>query len=227
MNRLHHVLTLLVLATILHGCVVFAPPSPLVTYGGPQTTPEQQSEVALGIGSGAARFEDAHAGGLGYMLRYKYGISQKFDVGIDAIGVVRSDKGAFTGKAVGRYQVADHWRLEGGIGLADDSDGKSINGDAAITWGTLPKTSPWNFYSSFRIGGAKGYPGDLKNGTDEDAPPDTWISLLNIGTQGKLSENQRFIFEGGYGYVFPQGENAGTLVYVSGGLLFYIGREMK
>lgn len=53
------------------------------------------------------------------------------------------------------------------------------------------------------------------------------IALLNIGTQGKISENQKIIFEAGYGYIFPEGEKSGPGFYVSTGLLFNIGNKVK
>lgn len=222
MNRFLILILVGALAVAVQGCVVFAPPAPMVTFGGPQTAPEGQSEVAAGIGSGVVLFDDAHTGGMGYLLRYKYGITGKYDLGVDAIGVTRSDKATYTIKFANRYQLAPNWRLEGGLGIADDSDGKSLNGDAGITWGTLPQNKPWNLYSTFRLGAAKGYPGDIF-GEGDEAPPNTFFTLLNVGTQGRISDQQKFIFEGGYGYVFPNGEKAGPVLYLSGGVLFYIG----
>jgi hypothetical protein len=115
------------------GCVTFAPPSPLVTFGGPKTTEKGTSEAAIAMGTGFALFENAHSGGLGWFGRYKYGFGDKFDLGIDALGVVHSDKGTLTAKLAGRYQVRDNLRLEAGLGVADDSDGKSLNSDLGLT----------------------------------------------------------------------------------------------
>lgn len=169
-----------VLALSFTGCVSFAPPSPMVTYGGPQTTPEGSSEVAIAVGAGVALFEGAHSGGHGWFARYKYGLTKKLDLGIDAIGIVHSDKGTLTMKVASRYQLSDHIRLEGGIGAADDSDGKSINGDLAITVGTINKENSWNYYSSLRMGFAKGFAGnaafsDNVASNDTIAPPDAMI----------------------------------------------------
>lgn len=137
------ILPILVLLTIA-SCAPFAPPSPLVTFGGPKTVAESHSEVGLAVGTGWALFPNAHSGGQGWFGRYKRGITDNFDFGVDAIGVVRSDKGTFTAKAVGRYFVRNNLRIEGGLGLADDSDGKSLNTDIALTCGT---TAPriWNY----------------------------------------------------------------------------------
>ena len=130
-------IVILCLAIISAGCVSFAPPSPLVTYGGPKTTEKGTSEVAIAMGTGFALFENAHSGGQGWFGRYKYGIDDKFDIGVDAVGIVRSDKGTLTAKLAGRYQVEEDLRLEGGIGVADDSDGKGLNSDLGLTWGTI------------------------------------------------------------------------------------------
>jgi hypothetical protein len=209
------------LSIIVIGCVPFAPPSPLVTYGGPKIVEKSRSEVGLAVGTGVALFPDAHAGGHGWFTRYKYGIAQGFDFGIDALGVVRNDKGTFTAKLAVRYQVFDDLRLESGLGAADDSDGKSLNGDIGITWGTI-KGKTWNYYASIRLGASKGYPGNIF-GSGDQAPADALFPIINFGTQGKITENQRFIFEGGYGYIIPHANKTGPMFYLSGGLLFDIG----
>jgi len=198
----------------------------MLTFGGPQTTPEHTSEAGIGLGTGATLFKDAHTGGLGYMLRYKYGLTAKYDLGIDAVGIARGDKSTYTIKVANRYRLSDNWRLEMGGGAADDSDGKSLNADLGITWGTIPEGRPWNIYSSFRLGGALGYAGDVLGKNEGEPLPNTLFSLFNLGTQGRISERQKFIFEGGYGYVFPEGANPGPIVYLSGGLIFYVGKAL-
>jgi hypothetical protein len=210
-----------VMLLVIMGCVPFAPPSPLVTYGGPKIVEKSHSEVGLAVGTGVALFPDAHAGGHGWFTRYKYGIAPDFDFGIDALGVVRNDKGTFSAKLAVRYQVLDNLRLESGIGVADDSDGKSLNGDIGITWGTI-RGKTWNYYTSIRLGASKGYPGDIY-GSGDKAPADALFPILNLGVLGKIAENQRFIFEGGYGYIIPRGNKAGPMFYLSCGLLFDIG----
>lgn len=221
---------LLFKALLLGGCVTFAPPSPMVTYGGPETTEAGKSEAVLAFGTGVALFEGAHAGAQGWFGRYKYGIGPRTDLGLDVLGANRNDGLFLSLKAAARYQLKERLRFEAGIGVADDSDGKSINGDVALTFGTV-KDKNWNHYSSFRLGYAKGYPGDaiFSDSTplpeDMIAPPDAIIGLLNIGAEGKVSDNQTFIFEGGYGYVFPEGEDRGPVFYLSAGLRFIIGGD--
>jgi hypothetical protein len=151
---------LLSVCSLLTGCVSFAPPPPLITFGGPKTLGKYNSEVGIGAGTGVVMFPGAHAGGEGWFGRYKYGFTEDFDLGVDAIGVARGDKSTFTAKISGRYQMTDRLRLETGLGIADDSDGKSLNGDIAVTCGTI-NGNIWNYYSSVRIAAAKGYPGLL------------------------------------------------------------------
>lgn len=206
----------------LQGCVSFAPPSPLVTFGGPAVVDTAQSEVGLAVGTGVAMFPGAHSGGQGWFGRYKRGIAPNFDLGVDAVGIVRSDKETLTAKVVGRYQVSRNVRLEAGLGLADDSDGKSVNGDVAVTFGTVRETT-WNYYGSLRLGAAKGYPGDiLFGGGGDQAPVNALFPIVNLGTQAKVAANERFIFEGGFGCIFPEQQRAGALIYLSCGMLFDI-----
>jgi len=133
-------------------------------------------------------------------------------------------------KLASRIELNKNSRLELGIGVADDSDGKSINGDIAYTIGTI-KNEHWNFYSSLRLAYAKGVasnfvvlPGQTQL-NDSIPPPNTSFILINLGTQGKISDHQKIIFEGGYGYIFPKGENKGPMFFLSVGLLFNIGKE--
>lgn len=211
------ILSFLILFLIV-GCSTFAPPSPLVTYGGPETVPESHSEVGLALGTGWTLFPNAHAGGQGWFGRYKYGITDHFDFGIDVIGIVRNDKGTFTAKSAGRYQLRNDLRFEAGLGIADDSDGKSLNADVALTWGTI-KQSHWNYYLSLRLGAAKGFPGNVF-GSGDQTPADALFPIVNLGAQGRVSEVQRFIFEGGYGYVVSCGQTGAPLIYLSCGFLF-------
>lgn len=216
------------LGLTMTGCVVFAPPSPMVTYGGPETTKKGTSETVIALGTGNADFLGSHSSGTGWFGRYKYGLSNKFDIGIDAIGFKYSDKSTLTAKIAARYQLQPHFRLEAGIGGADDTKGKSLNCDLGLTGGTIPKDKNWNLYYTLRFGYANGFPGNVFtfDGSSEDdtvAPLNNCLALLNIGTQGKVSDNIKFIWEAGYGYLFPEGKGTTRIVYLSCGLLFNIG----
>ncbi len=220
---------LLIGAIFLSGCVTIAPPAPMLTYGGPQTTPKGASEAAIAVGSAGALFEGGHSGAQGWFARYKYGLSKRFDIGGDIMGGKRNDGQTLSLKVAGRYQLTEKSRLELGIGAADDSDGKSLNGDAAFTVGTL-RDKPWDYYASLRGGFAKGYAGnvifsDQTQSGDTIPPPDAVYLLANLGIQGKVSTNQRFIIEGGYGYVLPDNDDAAPIFYISAGLVFIIGNR--
>ncbi|HKP94206.1 MAG TPA: hypothetical protein VJ385_00480 [Fibrobacteria bacterium] len=225
MFSLLRVIGILPIGALFFNCAPIAPPSPLATFGGPKVVGKSQSETAIAIGSGAILFDSAHGTGLGGFVRYKYGISRTFDLGMDAIGYERNGKSGLTAKLAGRLQSSPRTRVEGGIGVADDSDGKSLNGDIGMTIGT-DGNGPWNFYSSLRLGAAKGYPGKLI-GTGEEAGADAWFPLANFGAAGRVSGNQRFVFEGGFGYVFPENIKPAPMFYLSAGLLFVIAGEAK
>lgn len=215
----------------LVSCVTIAPPSPLVTFGGPEITAKQSSEAAIGVGTAAALFDGSHTGATGYFGRFKYGISEKIDLGIDFAGASRNN-GQYLGlKIATRYQLTDYSRLEFAIGGADDSSGKSLNTDLAYTIGTI-KDRPWNFYTSARVSYIHGFasdvislPGQNIGDGNSIAPPNTVIAILNLGAQGRINENQRIIFEGGYGYIFPENLRKGPTFYISTGLVFNFGKK--
>jgi len=135
----------------------------------------------------------------------------------------------FTFKVAPRYMLNDFMRLEGGIGAADDSQGKSLNGDIGLTFGTINEDKPWNYYGTLRAGHAWGFPGnvfggdDITNSRDTTSLPNTYFSLLNLGAEGKVTKQMCFIFEGGFGYIFPVGHSSGQIVFVSCGVVFRIG----
>jgi len=190
-----------------------------MTYGGPKTTPKRGTETAVGVGTALSLFDGAHAGATGYFGRYKHGISEKFDLGFDFYGASRNDGGTMSGKIATRYQLSDVSRLEFAIGAADDSSGKSLNTDFAYTIGTIEDRN-WNYYASLRAAFAKGYAGNVINlpgqeivGTDSTAPPDTFMALINLGAQGRLSKQQRFIFEGGYGYISLRKKERTSIIF--------------
>jgi hypothetical protein len=210
----------------LSGCVTFAPPSPLVTFGGPTTTPRDTSEIGVAVGAGAAAFDGAQSSGNGLFVRYRHGVGEQLDLGVDALYAHYSDKGAFTVKGALRRQLDPHWRLELGLGAADSSDGKSLNTDLGITCGTRRADSNWNYYVTLRGGWSRGYAGDAtsreSDGGDDPQvpPPDSAFALVALGAQTHIGPEQRFILEVGVGDVHPNGHDDGLLVYFSAGVLF-------
>ena len=147
----------------------------MITFGGPQTTEQKTSETALGLGTGGVFFDNTKSFGNGWFGRYKYGLGKKLDLGIDGMSIIYSDKRTFSAKVVSRYMLKEDIRIEGGVGLSDDSNGKSINGDMGLTCGSINNDRPWNYYFTIRIGMAKGYPGNILSkdnaSSDSIAPP--------------------------------------------------------
>jgi len=200
----------------------------MATMGGPNTTPKSSSEMGLAVGTGAALFKGAHIGSQRWFARYKYGISDKVDIGMDWSGA-NGNNGLYLGaKIAARYQLNKNQRLEFGLGAGDHSKGKSLNGDMAYTVGTK-KNLTWNYYTSARLAYAHGYPGnailaDEFSGGDTLVPPNALVGLINVGAQANISENQKFIFEGGYGRIYPYGERSGAAFFLSAGILITLNR---
>ena len=230
MNRVMKcILPLVLISSLLTGCVVFAPPPPMITGGGPRTISKNHSETAIAVGTGVTLFDGAHAGGDAWLGRWRYGLSDRFDLGADIMGAQHGERGTFTLKIAGRYRTTSSSRLEAAFGAADDSNGKSLHAELGLTLGKIQENRFWNRYISFRVAGAKGYPGDVIFADqtplpeDQIAPPDALFSLVNVGTTGRISRNQHFFIEGGFGYIFPDQEAPGPIIYWGVGLLFDIG----
>ena len=70
-------------------------------------------------------------------------MSNRIDLGFDFLADNQSD-GSFgaTAKAAMRYQVNAGFRLEGGLGAADEGDGRSVNADLAAVIGRETSTKP-------------------------------------------------------------------------------------
>jgi len=200
-----------------------APPPPLMTIGGPATAPVGGAEVALGSGSGASLFPGVHGTGHGWFGRYRYGLSERTDLGVDMLGVQYSDKGTLTGKLSLRYRLRPHWRIEGGLGVADDSNGKSANADLGLTVGSLRPERWWEYYGAIRVGGAHGYPGNIL-GSGDTAPPDDAVFIGTAGASIRVQPNIHFVMEGGYGAILVRGvSDVGQAVYLGACLLMTAG----
>ena len=207
------------------GCVTMAAPPPMATLGGSHVASAGHSEVGIALGNGWSLFPGAHAGGSGWLGRWRQGLGDGFDLGLDAMGVIHGDQGTVTAKVAGRYELSKHLRLEAGFGGADDSSGKSLNADLGLTLGTEKPRRSWNYYASLRLAGAKGYPGDIF-GTGTTAPPDDLLVVGAFGAGGKISGYGQFVGEFGIGPAFVQGYNdVGVVFYFGAGFLFDIGGE--
>ena len=218
---------IIVLALTAGGCVTLAPPAPLVTFGGPETVVRGHSEVALAVGSGGILYPQAHATGHAWFGRWRYGVTDRLDCGVDVLGVQHSDNGTLTAKAALRYGLLPHLRVEVGAGAADDSLGKSLNGEVGVTTGTRRPDATWNYYTSFRIGAARGFRGDAccnSGATGDVAPPNSLIAVGGVGAAGRVTNGVRFVIEGGHGFTWVEGRHdVGRLLYVGMGLLMDIG----
>jgi len=206
-----------------------AAPPPIATLGGPAIAAPGTSELGLGMGAGMSLFDRAHAGGTGWTGRYRHGLSDALDLGVDVIGVQHADKGTLGGKLALRWAVAPRLRLELGAGAADDSEGKSVNYDLGIVTGTRNPGAPWNYYGALRIAGAHGFPGDVCCGagaTGTSAPPNSFLAIATLGTEARVSDNARFIFEAGAGPLWVHGrDEVGKAFYLGVGLLLNVGAQ--
>jgi hypothetical protein len=212
------VLRAICIGALLPGCMVMAAPPPLMTVGGPATAPAGGAEVALGAGSGASLFPGAHGTGHGWFGRYRYGLSERSDLGVDLLGAMH-DTATLTGKLALRYRLRPHWRIEGGLGVADDGHGKSANADLGLTVGSLRPERWWDYYGSLRVAGAHGYPGSLV-GSGDKAPPDDAVFVGSAGASIRIQPNIHFVMEGGYSAIEIVGvRDIGQAVYVGTFLL--------
>jgi hypothetical protein len=204
----------------LQGCVVFAAPPPLLTLGGPATTPRHHDEVGLGLGGAADFFSEANSGAQGGFAHFRRGLSDRVDAGGDIAIMHYGDKGTVTVKAASRFQLSPAWRFELGVGGAGDSNGGSVTGELGLTTGTR-RDAAWNYYGSLRAALAGGIARDSAD-AKATPPPDALFLGLALGAAGRAGPTQRFILESGFGMVAPHGHKAGAALYVAAAILFDI-----
>lgn len=220
----------MLLGATLAGCTNFAAPPPMITFDGPKTVKSGHWQLGIGTGTGVVLFPKDHAGGHSYFARWRRGFTERWDAGLDIMGVQHNENGTFTLKSSLRFQAAEWLRLEGGLGAADDSDGKSLGVEFGIIAGTMDDTAPWRFYGGIRLAGALGLNGEGKRhpgGQEEPHPADALIPLLTTGASVRISENSRFISEMGYGLVFVEDADTAQAVYVGVGLLYDINQKRE
>jgi hypothetical protein len=156
-------------------------------------------------------------------------VSDRIDLGFDVLADNQSD-GSFgaTAKVAVRYQVNPGFRLEGGLGAADEGDGRSVNADLAATIGTRNPDSMWNYYTSFRLAVSHGCMDVLCafGQAGSGPPPGAILPLGVIGSSARISDNSSFIMEAGLGGIFSR-EHPGPGVYIhlSFGVLFDVGKH--
>jgi len=213
-------------------CKLIGSPPPLATFGGPATVTRGYTEVGIAVG-GYGEIPPSpcdHGGGTDWFARWRRGLSDRIDLGFDVVGDQQSD-GSFgaTAKVAGRYQVNPGFRLEAGLGAADEGDGRSVNADVAATIGTRNPGQTWNYYTSLRVAGSHGCATLLCAGSLAGAGailPGAILPLGVIGASARISENSSFIMEGGLGGIFSR-EHPGPGVYIhlSFGVLFDVGKH--
>ena len=213
-------------------CKLVASQPPLATFGGPSTVTRGYTELGLAVGGYGELVPSPcdHGGGTDWLARWRRGLSNRIDLGFDVVGDNQSD-GTFgaTAKAAVRYQVNPGFRLEGGLGAADEGDGRSVNADLAATIGTRNPDQTWNYYTSLRVAGSHGctslFCAGWLGGANA-APPGAILPLGVIGSSARISENSSFIMEGGLGGIFSREHPAaGVYVHLSFGVLFDVGKH--
>ncbi len=214
-------------------CQLVASPPPLATFGGPATVARGYTELGLAVGGYGELVLSScdHGGGTDWLARWRRGLSDRIDLGFDVLGDNQSD-GSFgaTAKVAVRYQVNPGFRLEGGLGAADEGDGRSVNADLAATIGTRKPDQTWNYYTSLRVAGSHGCLNPLcacwLGSAGSGPPPGTILPLGVIGSSAHISDNASFIMEAGVGGIFSREHPAtGVYVHLSFGVLFDVGKH--
>ena len=209
-------------------CRISAYLPPMATLGGAGTAAPGGAELGLAFGGYGEILPNPciHTGGLDWLVRWRRGISNRIDLGFDFLTNSQAD-GTIggTAKAAVRYRVTSGFRLEAGVGAADGGDGGNVNGDIAAVLGTHNSDHSWNYYMSLRLGAARGC---LGCGNNVDHAPGALVPLGAIGATARVSDNVRFVMEGGIGEVFARQYSAPAgYVHLSFGVLFNAGKSRR
>ncbi len=213
-------------------CKLIASPPPLATFGGPATAAPGNTELGVGVGVYGELVASPcdHGGGTDWFARWRRGVSNRIDLGFDVVADNQSD-GSFgaTSKVAMRYQVNQGFRLEGGLGAADEGDGRSVSADLATVIGTNNLSESWNYYTSFRLAGSHGCVNLFcAGGTGTDHAPGALVPLGVIGSTGRVSDNTHFVMEAGLGGIFSREHpSSGVYLHLSFGVLFDVGRDRR
>ena len=149
----------------------------------------------------------------------------RLDWGFDFQGTEHSSFQSFSAAMTARYELLKNLRLETGIGLGDDTEGKSLTGEVGATMG-IPggKRNGWAPYASVRLAAARGRSGRPFAGSN--VPPGAVVPMASIGASARVSENMRWVVEGGSGGILSREHtDAGAFVYVAVGLDFVLRRK--
>ena len=209
-------------------CRLIAYLPPMATLAGPATAPPGNAELGLMFGGYGEILSSPciHAGGEDWLVRFRRGLSRRIDLGFDFQTTNQTDGSlGGTGKLAMRYQVMNHFRLEGGLGVADGGDGGDVNADLGAVIGTHSPNKSWNYYASLRLGAARGC---LNCGKKIDHAPGALVPLGTIGATARVSNNTRFVMEAGPGEIFARQYSAsGGYIHFSFGVLFDVGKRRE
>jgi len=233
--RIVAVLPFLLSPLILHaqndqipGCKDIAPMPPVLTFGGPATLASGSTELAVAGGAWGSLFQKPcyHDTGALWFGRWRRGITDRLDVGLDFQGEehAANQNLCFNGEL--RYRILNDLRLEVGYGVGDDTEGKSLNGQAGFTVGIPVGNDVWGPYISARAALVHGYPGRSFAGSN--IPAGATVPLMTFGTTARVNENIKWAFEGGVGAILSnQHSHVGKYVYVAVGLDFTVHLRKK
>jgi len=213
-------------------CQLIASLPPMATFGGPATATRGQTELGLAFGGYGELLPDPciHAGGVDWLMRFRRAVSNRFDIGFDAVIDNQTDGSlGITAKAAARFQVTRGFRLEGGVGASDQGDGKAVNGDLAAVIGTNRRPENiWNYYMSLRLGASRGLCQGSPCAGTQNHLPGALVPLGVIGSTARISDSARFVMEAGLGGIFSREySTAAPYLHLSFGVQFNVGRDRK
>jgi hypothetical protein len=210
------------------GCKDIAPMPPVLTFGGPATVRAGSTELAIAAGAWGNLFPGPclHETGVNWFGRWRRGLTDRLDVGFDFQETEHSSNQDLSFKAAVRYKLLKDLRLEGGFGIGDDTEGKSINTDVAATLGMPFSNATWSTYAAIRLAAARGYSSRAFAGSN--TPPGAVVPIASFGTSARVGENATWTFEGGGGGILSREHpDVGEFVYIAVGLNFTIHRKAQ
>lgn len=209
------------------GCQDIATLPPVLTFGGPGTVSPGGNELGLGAGAFGNLFPApcAHDTGIDWFGRWRHGLTDRFDLGVDFLGLEHSSDQALSVKLAARYEILKNLRLETGFGFGDDTKGKSLTAEVGATVGIPGLAKNWGGYASLRLAGAHGLAGNLF-GIGTTVPPGALVPMASFGVSPHISRNAKWILEGGGGAILSREHiNVGMFVYVGVGMDFELGKK--
>ncbi len=209
------------------GCKDIAPPPPVLAFVGPGTTPAKANEVAFAAGAWGNLFPApcAHETGVDWFGRWNLGLTQRLDWGFDFQGAEHSSFQSFSATTTARYELLKNLRVETGIGMGDDTEGKSLTGQVGATMG-FPGggRNGWSPYASVRLAATRGRSG--RPFAASNVPPGAIVPMASVGASARVSDNMQWVIEGGGGGILSREHlAAGAFVYVAVGLDFVLRRR--